>query len=157
SGAGFSAGTYTLSESGPSGYAASSWSCVGGTQASNQITVGLGESATCTITNDDIQPRLIVIKHVINDNGGTAVAANFTMSVTGPRPGPAYFAGDESGTVVSIDAGLYKVDETGLSGYAGSASSDCIGSIAVGEVKTCTITNDDQPGRIIVIKNAKPA
>jgi hypothetical protein len=53
SGAGFLAGTYTLSESGPTGYTASAWVCVGGTQNGSQITVSLGESATCTITNDD--------------------------------------------------------------------------------------------------------
>jgi hypothetical protein len=54
SGATFSAGTYTLSESGPDGYIASTWVCVGGTQIGSQITLVLGESATCTITNDDI-------------------------------------------------------------------------------------------------------
>lgn len=56
SGANFSAGTYALSESdGPEGYNANTWSCVGGVQVDNQITLGLGESATCTITNDDIE------------------------------------------------------------------------------------------------------
>src|SRR5262249_59209055 len=79
SGAGFSAGTYTLSESGPSGYAASSWSCVGGTQASNQITVGLGESATCTITNNDNPPALHLRKVVVNNNGGTAAAKDWKI------------------------------------------------------------------------------
>jgi len=56
SGAGFFAGTYDLSESGgPAGYSASAWVCVGGTQDdSDTITLALGESATCTITNDDI-------------------------------------------------------------------------------------------------------
>ncbi len=56
--ASFDAGTYSLSESGPTGYAASAWSCVGGTQSGSDITVGLGESATCTITNDDNAPAL---------------------------------------------------------------------------------------------------
>ena len=41
---------------------------------------------TCTITNDDNSPRLIVIKHVINDNGGTAVAGDFTMTRDGDQP-----------------------------------------------------------------------
>ena len=35
----------------------------------------MGQTKTCTVTNDDIAPKLIVIKHVVNDNGGTAVAA----------------------------------------------------------------------------------
>jgi hypothetical protein len=54
SGPSFDAGTYTLSEStGPAGYTASVWSCTGGSQNGNQITLTLGQSATCTITNDD--------------------------------------------------------------------------------------------------------
>src|SRR5204862_301726 len=59
--------TFALSETGgPSGYDASAWFCVGGNQAGSNITVDLGQSATCTITNDDISPTLTVIKHVDN-------------------------------------------------------------------------------------------
>ncbi len=147
SGATFKADTYTLAESGgPSGYTASSWVCVGGTQVGSTIAVALGESATCTITNNDNAPRLIVIKHVINDNGGTAVAADFTMNVTGSSPSPASFPGVESpGTNVTINAGAYNVTETGPSGYTASFSADCTGTLALGETKTCTVTNDDIP------------
>ena len=42
-----------------------------------------GGSVSCTITNNDQAATLIVIKHVINDNGGSKVAADFTMNVTG--------------------------------------------------------------------------
>ncbi|MBI1754820.1 hypothetical protein HYR65_00875, partial [Candidatus Azambacteria bacterium] len=51
----FSAGTYTLSESGPAGYAASDWVCTGtGTQtATSTVALALGQTALCTITNDD--------------------------------------------------------------------------------------------------------
>jgi hypothetical protein len=54
-GASFDAGSYNLSESGgPSGYTASAWVCVGGTQSDDDtVSVALGQSATCTITNDD--------------------------------------------------------------------------------------------------------
>jgi len=55
SGEDFAAGTYNLSESGPAGYSASDWVCDGGTQDdADTITLAQGESATCTITNDDI-------------------------------------------------------------------------------------------------------
>lgn len=48
------AGVYTLSESGgPDGYTASSWSCEGGSLSGNELTLEEGESALCTITNDD--------------------------------------------------------------------------------------------------------
>jgi Prealbumin-like fold domain len=87
---------------------------------------------------------LHVIKHVVNDSGGSASAANFTMSVTGTSPNPASFAGAESpGTTVTLGAGSYNVTETGPSGYAASFSADCTGTIAAGQEKTCTVTNDD--------------
>src|SRR5439155_1580617 len=108
------AGSYNVTETGPSGYASSSSAdCAG--------SVAVGEEKTCTVTNNDIQPILHVIKHVINDNGGTATAASFTMSVTGTSPSPASFAGAESpGTDVALNAGSYSVSESGPSGYADS-------------------------------------
>src|SRR4029450_11104543 len=39
--------------------------------------------------------------------------------------------------------GSYSVSETGPSGYTQSNSADCSGSIAAGQTKTCTVTNDD--------------
>src|SRR5262249_52708948 len=125
----------------------------GGTQSGNKITLGLGQTASCTITNNDIAPTLIVKKHVINDNGGTMTAANFTMSVTGASPNPSSFAGSETGTTVALKAGNYSVNESGPSGYAGSSSADCSGSIGLAETKTCTITNDDQQGTLTIIKH----
>jgi hypothetical protein len=141
------AGSYSVSETGPSGYTqTSSTDCTG--------SIAVGETKTCTITNNDIQPKLIVIKHVVNDNGGTAVAGNFTLSVTGNSPSPASFAGAESpGATVALNAGSYSVSETGPSGYSGSSSADCSGSIAVGETKTCTVTNDDIQPKLTVIKH----
>jgi hypothetical protein len=105
-------------------------------------------AGSCTITNDEVAATLIVVKHVINDNGGTAVASNFTMTVTATNPNPASFPGAESpGTTVSLDAGSYSVGETGPSGYSTSYS-NCSGSVAAGETKTCTVTNNDvQPGQ----------
>jgi len=146
------ADTYALSESaGPAGYSAGSFDC--GAGAVTSVTLALGESKTCTITNDDQPATLTVIKHVVNDNGGTAQASDFTMNVTGSNPSPASFAGDEGGTNVTLDAGSYSVGESGPSGYSESDSADCSGSIANGETKICTITNDDQAAHLIVIKH----
>jgi uncharacterized protein (TIGR03382 family) len=89
-------------------------------------------------------PKLIVIKHVINDDGGTAVASNFTINVTGSSPSPSSFAGAESpGTEVSLTPGSYSVTEAAAAGYEASYSADCTGSLAYDETKTCTITNND--------------
>ena len=60
------------------------------------VALGVGGSYTCTITNDDQAVTLHVIKHVVNDNGGTATASAWTLSVTGGSPSPASFAGAES-------------------------------------------------------------
>ena len=106
--------------------------------------IALGESKTCTITNDDKAASLTVVKHVINDNGGTKVAGDFPITVTGNGPSPANFPGEEDpGTSVGIGPGAYDVTEVEDPGYTASYSADCTGSIALGESKTCTITNND--------------
>jgi hypothetical protein len=99
--------------------------------------------------------QLTVIKHMKNDNGGTAVAGDFTMTVAGNLPGggsSTSFAGKESpGTTESLLPGSFSVTESPnpKSGYyAGSTSGDCSGTIAAGDKKTCTITNDDIPPKL---------
>jgi hypothetical protein len=140
------AGSYNVTETGPSGYTASfSADCSG--------SIAVGETKTCTVTNDDNAATLIVIKHVINDNGGTAVAGDFTLDSGGTNDSPDDFAGDEAGTTVTLDAGSYNVTENGPSGYAASFSADCSGTIANGQTKTCTVTNDDNAATLIVIKH----
>ncbi len=116
------------------------------------VTLNEGGSISCTITNRDIQPQLTVIKHVVKDNGGTAVAGDFTMNVTGTNVSDNSFPGSENGTTVTLNVGSYSVDESLFGGYTKSLGSDCSGTIAVGEHKTCTITNDDDPGTLIVKK-----
>src|SRR5260221_10413128 len=141
---------YSVSESGgPSGYtASSSTDCV-------IPSASVGSIYTCMITNDDQPGTVVVIKHVINDDGGTETASNFSMTVTGTNVLPsATFPGAESpGTTVTLNAGAYSVDESADSGYSKTFGTDCSGSIANGETKTCTITNDDRSGKVIVIKH----
>lgn len=157
SGVSFDQGAYTLSESGPSDYTASSWTCVGGTQNGSTITVGLGESATCTITNDDKPAHLIVIKHVINDNGGTKDASDFSTTISGVTTATPTAPGAESPGVDNIltTVGPYSVDEGAHAGYDKSLSEDCSGTIALGETKTCTITNSDIQPKLTLTKIVK--
>jgi Prealbumin-like fold domain len=131
-------GSYSVTETGPSGYSASaSADCSG--------TIAAGQTKTCTITNDDQAAHLIVIKHVIKDNGGTATASQFTMTINGiTATGGNSFPGAESpGTNKTVTPGSYNVTETGPAGYLASASADCAGTIALGQTKTCTIVNND--------------
>jgi len=102
---------------------------------------------------------LHVIKHVVNDNGGTADAANFTLHVksSGIDVDKSPALGVESpGTTYTLVAGTYQVSENTFSGYAQSYSgdSDFNGNItlAPGDNKTVTITNDDILPAIVVTK-----
>ena len=42
---------------------------------------------TCTLTNSRSTAELTLIKSVTNDNGGTATAADFTLTYTGAASG----------------------------------------------------------------------
>ena len=156
------AGTYTLSETGPAGYAASAWSCVkneGAPVSGSSITLGLADSATCTITNSDIAPTLTLAKHVINDNGGTQNASAWTLTATGSG-GFSGTGSPASGTDASLTRDVtanvqYALSESGPAGYTAGAAWACTGAgtfvtpnkitLGVGQTATCTITNDDNP------------
>ena len=47
---------YLLTQSGPSGYTPSDWTCVGGYQDGYSIMLAAGEDAVCTIINNDVPP-----------------------------------------------------------------------------------------------------
>jgi hypothetical protein len=137
--------TITEPEANTMGYTTSYSNCV--------ITPVNNQQQTCTITNDDIAPQLTVVKHVVNTAGGNNEAGDFTMTVTGTNVAPASsFAGSEAGTTVTLNAGSYSVSEGALGGYTNSLSADCVGSIALGEQKTCTITNTDVMPSMTVVK-----
>jgi hypothetical protein len=107
-------GSHMVSETAGAGTSLADYDSVtGGACASDgSITLTAGQTATCTITNTR-KAVLTVIKHVINDNGGTATAANFTLDSGGTNDSPAIFPGAESpGTSVTLDAGAYAVTET---------------------------------------------
>ena len=91
---------------------------------------------------------LTVIKHVVNNNGGTKAAGDFTLTITGvTASGVNSFAGSETGVTKTITTfGSYNLTESAVVGYAQTGASGCSGTIAAGEQKTCTITNDDVEG-----------
>jgi len=133
-------GTYAISQSGPAGYATSFLlACLG----TGTVTIAEGETTTCNVVNDDIAPEFIIVTHVINDNGGLLTSENFMMLVAGTDVSIPIFPGEENGLAVTLDAGVYSVDEADSFGYAKTFGPDCSGTIGIGEVKTCVITNDD--------------
>ena len=84
------------------------------------LTSLVGSNAVCTITNNDIAPKLHLRKVVVNDNGGTATVANFTLTANGTG------ANDLSGTSpVDSGAGLRPTPgpcpRPALAGYSATA------------------------------------
>ena len=142
----FDAGAHTVAETLLAGYSAGSWG--GDCAADGSITLALDQDATCTITNDDIAPKLTLIKSVNNGTnpGGTALSTDWTLSAAGPT-GFSGTTGVMSGT--SFDQGSYDLSESGPSGYIASEWV-CVGgtqndadtiTLVLGEQATCTITN----------------
>lgn len=143
------AGAHTASEVEVLGYAASSWG--GDCNKDGSITLSPGQDATCTITNDDQPGTLTLVKTVVNNDGGTAVASQFQASID-------VVTKVDWDVATPVNGGDHKVSETTLPGYtAGNWTGDCAAdgnvSLLVGENKTCYITNDDVPATLTLIKS----
>jgi hypothetical protein len=159
-------GTYTLSESGPTGYSASAWRCVNAagqpipTPTPTSVSLALAAHVTCTIINTDIAPRLTLVKHVVNAHGGTATATEWTLTADGP----VIISGATGSTEVTnaaVDAGTYDLSEAGPPGYSASNWS-CTGAtsftpasvtLSLAEHATCEITNSDVAPRLTLVKD----
>lgn len=147
------AGSNTLS------FYVKNWGLPNATAASNPA----GLLYRLTVNSNDCQQNpvpasLTVIKHVINDGGGTKTASDFTMNVTGTNVSTTSFAGSESGTTVTLDAGTYSVGENTDDTYTQTLSADCSGTIEAGQQKTCTVTNtysgfNPNKGYVTIIKH----
>lgn len=140
-------GSYEVSEQGAQGYEATYG---GDCDEDGNITLAEGESYTCTIENDDIQPNITLVKNVINDNNGIALATDFRMRVNGTRI--------SSGSSKSFDSNLdLTITEDAFSGYTFQGPIEChsisrsfdlanLGDtlqLDEGEQMICTITNND--------------
>jgi hypothetical protein len=118
-----------------------------------------GETVTCTITNeyDTSQPStatLTVIKEVIcPPDFPCPDASEFMIEVSGNNPNPPSFPGSEVGTEVTLEEGDYNVNEhappnpPGLILQPPDLSGECTGTIALGESRVCTITNEYTPAQ----------
>ena len=143
-------GGYALSEDGPAGFDPSEWVCQGGVLAGTSVTVPSGGDVVCRITNTAISPTLTLIKQVVNDNGGTAEATEWTLTADGPTP-VSGSTGDAAITEAPVQVGTYDLSESGPTGYTASAW-ECTGSgtqdgasvtLAEDQHETCVITNND--------------
>ncbi len=97
-----------------------------------------------------IQAKLVVVKVVINDNGGTSVVSDFSLNIATTSIGMADTIGVSSGATTTVAPGTWQVGEIQKSGYTATFGGACNSSgqvsIASGETKTCIIMNNDTVG-----------
>ena len=93
---------------------------------------------------------LHVIKTVINNNGGVALASSATIHVkngSGDVTGSPQAGTVAPGSTYTLNPSSYTVSEDAMAGYAATFSGDCNASgqvtLVAGDNKTCTVTNDD--------------
>ena len=162
---------YDVIETDPTGFTLTGLNCPGAswTRVGNTVTVvpDPGEAVVCTFTNTEHR-TLTLVKEIVNDNGGTAVVSDFSITTDA---GAVTFDGGTTlvdtttytSTPISVPGGTYSLQEIDVAGYTegswrctvgtGLVSTFNAGSITllVGESTTCTITNDDED---LIFKNS---
>ena len=147
---------YTLSEGTiPVKWAKVSIVCGGvDVTAGGTFSVVAGETTACTITNQLKQGKLRVSKHVVNDNGGTLVAADFLLDIG--VAGQNSFPGVEPPgyTEFTLNDGVtYDVGEQLPAGYELLMKEGaCTGAIVANDVKECLLTNGDVAPSLRLVK-----
>jgi hypothetical protein len=155
-------GTYNVTELNSGNYAVGYNNCT-------NILLGSNGNATCTITNYDLTPgkgAITVNKALSKDNGGTASVGDFPLTITPAKQSPISVT---SGQVSQLDPGVYTIGETMTTQLAEEYTNTSLvctdngntmegvtdGQITMeaGHVYQCTITNDDKPAHLTIVKN----
>ena len=129
------AGSYTLRESDIAGYAEGTWSCTGATPSDNTISAGavtvpFGGTVVCTITNNDIAPKLVLDKITSYSYGGTRPESDWTLvangGTAGTLTGPGAAGSADVVSTATFKAGTYALSETGsYTGYTNGTTFSC--------------------------------
>ena len=98
-------------------------------------------------TTPENAPRLTVVKVVINDDAGFATTTDFTLSVNSTRVtsgstrvlAPGAYVVSEATTTVTIGTTTMQYTQS----FSGACDSTGLVTLALNDVKTCTIINDD--------------
>jgi uncharacterized protein (TIGR03437 family) len=147
-------GSYSVSETVPSGWTQSGATCTSGTPAA--IVVAAGATTTCTITNTQ-QGSITIVKNTLGGNGTFAFTSNFGLTSLTTSGGTA------SQTFGNLTpGGGYSVSEAVPSGWtqtSANCTSGTLGAIVVaaGATTTCVINNTHGTptvGAITIVKNA---
>jgi uncharacterized protein YegL len=170
----FQAGTYNLSESSaahdtPSGAYASSWNCLytnilGQTISITvaQVTLAIGESANCTVTNTFKPGTLVVTKDIVypecEDCKSQYDYSDFSVDVINDAT-TAVVADDvafsDNGVVqLELPTGSYSVIETNenTNGFSTTYENCSAISVSNGQVATCEVTNTKQSANLSIAK-----
>ncbi|WP_136517773.1 hypothetical protein [Cellulomonas telluris] len=156
------AGRYALSESGPTNYAASDWSCTSGQAGPAAVDVTAGADVTCTITNTVERGSLTLVKVV--GPGGPAEVEDFTLTATGDGGTITGTSGTAAVTRVAVDVGSsWTLSEAGPAGYEPSAWECDAGADVAGDTVTvttaadvtCTVTNTWTGGTLTLAKSVE--
>jgi uncharacterized repeat protein (TIGR01451 family) len=149
-GAILSAGNYSITETGPSGYTRTGTTCVDMSNNSvvstgGSITVAAGKNYKCTVTNNDDAPVFGTLKVIKQVTGGSALVSAFTLSVKDVSDvivGSA--AGSAIGTEYNLVVGTYTVSEAAnlhyTAAFSGACNSNGVVTLANG-TSECTVTN----------------
>src|SRR5206468_505674 len=167
----FAGATYTLSESPNPGTGYSStgiWSCTAGTCTSpHKISERDGSAVTCTTDHTDNPPRLKLLKDVQNNDGGTAVSHDYTLSAAAATPdnGRNFSDFGDSSTFHNVFAGAtYTLSESPNpgTGYSSTGIWSCTTGtftspnqivVPLGTDVTCTIVNTDNTPTLKLVKD----
>ena len=107
---------------------------------------------------------LRITTHVINDNGGTKEASDFSNCIDTSNENSqtcsALLVMRKEIHKITFDAGNYKVTSDSdypLDGYTVTYSANCSGVIGNGQTKVCTVTYNDIASPIVAANISSPA
>jgi len=123
------------------------WINIGGALSGGVISGGVESNhISFTVREPAAASAITVITAVTNNSFGGKSVSDFVDVVTGTNVSPAStFPGSASGNTVTLYSGSYSVTQNPASGYAVMYSAGCSGTVAAGETKTCTITDNEKP------------
>ena len=114
----------------------------GGTTYSNlAFTIGTNGINTMRAGATSTMGTLLVQTLVQNNKNTSASPGDFTMTINSNGAQLSSFAGSAAGVTVHVAAGNYSVSETKIAGFVIAGQPGCSGTIAAGEVKTCSVLN----------------
>jgi uncharacterized repeat protein (TIGR01451 family) len=119
---------------------------IGGNMLSGGLMVPTAHAWFCGGASTSTSSPCATINTVVtvaNNGVGTKTASNFVVSLWGSKdPATTTFVGNSSGTIKNIVPEQYQVTVASQNNYSTSYSSDCAGTLAAGDSKTCTVSEN---------------